>query len=138
MADPILGNKSRVKIATLEVANVRDESFSLKTAVENITTKDSLGWDEVLPTVHSADITLELLYEKKPGSPAKNYAVDLMNLQIAKTKAAIVFDFSDVTGDVRLTGNAYIIGFDVKTKNDTVNTVSVTIKPTGALTVTTV
>jgi len=138
MADPKLGNVSRIKLATLPVANVKDESFSLKTATENITTKDSVGFEDIIPTIHNGEFSLELNYEKKPGSPTKNYPADLLALQIAKTKTAIVMDFSDETGDVRLSGNVYILGYDVKTKNDTVTTVSVSLKSTGTLSVGTV
>ena len=135
MADPKLGNVSRIKLATLAVANVKDESFSLKTASENITTKDSVGWEEVLPTIHNGEFSLELNYEKKPGSPTKNYALDLINMQINKTKTAIEMAFSDESGDVKLSGYVYVLGSDVKTKNDTVTTVSVSLKATGQLTV---
>lgn len=138
MADPILGDVSRIKLATLAVANVKDESFSLKTATENITTKDSVGWEDIIPTIHNGEFSLELNYEKKPGSPTKNYAVDLLGMQINKTKTAIQMDFSDESGDVRLTGYVYVLGNDVKTKNDTVTTVSVSLKATGTLTVGTV
>lgn len=138
MADPKLGNASRIKLATMQIANVKDENFGLKTAVENITTKDSLGWEEILPTVHSAEFSVEINYEKKPGSPTKQYPVDLLNLQINKTKTAMVFDFSDETGDIRLTGNVYVLGSDIKTKNDTVVTMSVQLRATGSLTVGTV
>lgn len=138
MSGPVLGNDSRFTLATMPIANVKDENFGLKTAVENITTKDSVGWEEVLPTVHGGEITLELNYEKKPGSPTKQYPVDLLNYQLNRTKVAFTMPFSDETGDVKLTGNVYITGFDVKTKNDVVSTISVSVKPTGTITVGTV
>lgn len=138
MADPKLGNSSRIKLATLPFAQVTDENFSLKTASENITNKDSVSFEEALPTVHSHEYSVELMYEKKPGSPTKNYAVDLINYQLNKTKVPLQMDFSDETGDVRLTGYCYVLGVDVKTKNDIVTKVSVTIKGTGVLTVGTV
>lgn len=134
-----LGDKSRVKINSKLLQYASNETFGISTDNANITTKDSLNWDEIMPTKHNGEISVDIDFEKKPsGTPATLYPVDLVTLQLARTLATFEFACSDITGDLKFTGNAYILKSDIKAQNNDKVTYAVTIKPTGTITVGTV
>lgn len=134
-----LGDKSRVKFDGKTIAGATAEDFGIKTDFANITTKDSVGWDEVFPVKKNGTLSVDLVFEKKPGgSPSQAYFKDLLDAQMADALKTFEFAMSDVTGDVKFTGNCYVESLDPKTKNSDVITVGVTLRPTGTITVGTV
>jgi hypothetical protein len=134
-----VGDKSRVKINSKLLQEASNETFGITTDTANITTKDSLQWDEIMPVKHNGEMSVDITFSKKPtGTPATLYPVDLVTLQLARTLATFEFAVSDVTGDLKFTGNAYILKSDFKAQTSDKVTYAVTIKPSGTITVGTV
>ena len=53
MADPIIGNFFGLYVGGKRVALAQSKNVSFKTASESITTDDSQGYEEIIPTVHN-------------------------------------------------------------------------------------
>lgn len=62
-------------------------------------------------------------------------AKELMNYQVNKTKVQLLWS-NDLDGDTKITVDAYISGFDLKTKNDTVTQFSCSLAGKNAATFT--
>lgn len=59
MADPIIGNYFGIYYQGKRVALAQSKNVALKTAVENITTSDSYGNEEILPTDHNLSASVD-------------------------------------------------------------------------------
>ena len=133
------GNKARIKINSKLINQPTSEDFSSKTAAIDITSKTSAGDKEVIMGLAERSLNFEMVFDKKPsGSPTDLYFTDIVTLKEARTLTTWEYAMSDVSGDVKFTGNCYVADYAVKAASDDKVTVAVSIMPTGAVTVGTV
>lgn len=133
-----LGDNSRVKFDGKTIAGATAETFGLKTDFANISTKDNVGWDAVFPVKKSGELSADLVFDKKPGSPTQAYLKDFVDAWLAGTLTTWEFAVSQVSGDIKFTGNCYVGDINIKGDTGTVVTATVSLRPSGTITVGTV
>lgn len=95
------------------IGGTTSHSMSESVAMRDSTTKDSGGKEEVLPGTYSATISFDgfVAYDSTYGWK------DLHDLLVAKTKVALKFS-TEVPGDDRYKGNAYLESLDKEAPNE--------------------
>ena len=118
--------------AYAQVTNISGPSLSLDTA--DVTSHDSTGaWEEVVATIlRSGEITLDIVYDPAHATH-KNSAGGLLYDFAARTAIVMTLVFSD-TATTEWTFSGLITAFEPGMPVDGALTASVTIKPTGVVT----
>lgn len=133
------GNKARLKLNTKLANDETSSDFGSKTNMIDITSKTTGGNKAVMPGLQERTLTMEAIFEKKPsGTPTDLYPVDLATWQNNGTLVAFEYALSDVTGDIKYSGNLYIESVSFKSAANDKVTYSVTFAITGAVTLGTV
>lgn len=113
----------------------QDCKLSIDMGTANATTKDSGGWDEIIPTNGKWNITTNGLVDFHPSSPLHNVA-DLFTAMTDKTAVTVKFQLvSQVTGDKSWSGTAYITKLEQNAKDKDVVSYSATFEGTAALSI---
>lgn len=116
-----------------EVSFSQDCKLSIELGTANATTKDSAGWDEILPTNAKWSIDCNGLVDFHPSAGFHN-AADLFNALLNKTPVTLYFILvSQITGDESWSGVAYITKMEQNAKDKDVVSYSATFEGTGAL-----
>lgn len=133
------GNVSRLKLDTKLLNEESSSDFGAKLNPIDTTSKSSGGNKEVIMGLKEYTLSCEAIFDKKPsGSPTEAYAIDLLNYFNNRTLVPFEYALSDVSGDVKFTGNLYISDMSFKAANNDKVTYSVTYAITGAVTIGTV
>jgi len=112
----------------------QDCKLSMDMGTTNATTKDSGGWDEIIPTNGKWSMDTNGLVDFHPSSPLHNVA-DLFTAMTAKAAVTVKFQLvNQVTGDKSWTGLAYITKLEQNAKDKDVVSYSATFEGTAALT----
>jgi predicted secreted protein len=104
---PQNGRSLGIFINNVLVAYSKTCSLSIKAGTMDITTKDSILWDDFLPTVKDWSITCDGLVAYNSSANI----VNLMDLLIAGTKVVAKFSVHD-SGNLYHYGSAYVVGCD--------------------------
>ena len=110
------------------MAYTRSNTLSLTADNVDITTKDSVLWAGILPTVKSWTVSIDGLMAL---NSAKN-ADKLMDYLIPGTQVTVKFSTA-TSGDVYYYGTAYITSVEISAPNADVVTYSATFTGDGAL-----
>lgn len=133
MATKFNGTKILVSVGGTAIAAATSHSLSLSSDMADITSKDSLGWKEILPTLKSWSIDEDALlaYDATVGY------VQLFGALKDRTKVTLVFT-NDTVGDQAFTGEAYITSLDTDGPMEDAATFSCSFEGTGVLAMTTI
>jgi len=116
------------------VAMSTDCKITVSNAEAKATTKDSGGWEEIIPGNNSFTIDVNGLVDFHPSS-GKLGVSDLMDAVTAKTEVTLYFQkTSEITGDESWWGIGYCNKCEMDSKQGAVVTYSAAFKGTGALT----
>lgn len=111
-----------------------DCKISIDMGTANATTKDSAGWDEIIPTNGKWSIDCNGMVDFHPSSGVHNIA-DLYAAMVGKTAVTVYFQLaSQITGDQSWWGVAYITKLEQDAKDKDIVSYSATFDGTGALT----
>ena len=133
------GNNARITLATKLLHDVVSEDFGLKTAMIDVTTKTSAGNKEVITGLREQTLSCEMIHTTKPGgSPTDYYVKDIVDAWNAGTLLAWTYSASATTGDIKFSGNAYVSDIAIKAAANDKVSVSITLAPTGSVTIGTV
>ena len=116
-----------------QVTNISGPSLSLDTV--DVTSHDSTSaWEEVVATIlRSGEITLDIVYD--PANATHKYATGgLLYDLVARTAITFTLIFSDAA-TTEWTFSGYVTAFEPSAPVDGALTASVTIKPTGVVTI---
>lgn len=107
-------------------------TLSIQSETADVTTKDSAGWREILPTLKSWSISVEALmtYDETYG------ATELRAALTARTQLNFKFQ-TGASGDDNYYGNGYITSFEINAPMEDAVTYSATFEGTGAIAVAT-
>lgn len=112
-----------------QVRNITGPGLSLDTV--DVTEHDGDGWEEVVPTIlRSGTVTLDIVYDPDNASHIRLLAA-LTN----KTKGSWTLTFPDAAPAKTWSFSGYVTGFSPTEPVEDSLTASVTIKPTGAVSV---
>ena len=126
-----LGTDLLVYIGNEAIAHSRKASFKLNAQLADATTKDSAGaFTEYLPSLKSWELSTE-------GLAVWGDMGEWYNAITNGTPLTVSFKpTNQVTGDITLSGVAYLESFEVNAENGEVVTYSVSFKGSGVLTAT--
>jgi predicted secreted protein len=115
----------------------QDCKLSIDMGTANATTKDSGGWDEIIPTNGKWNMSTNGLVDFHPSSTVHNVA-DLFWAMTNKIAVTVKFQLtSQITGDQSWTGTAYITKLEQNAKDKDVVSYSATLEGTAALSIVT-
>ena len=116
-----------------QVVSISGPSLSLDTV--DVTSHDSTSaWEEVVATIlRSGEITMEIVYD--PANATHKYAAGgLLYDMVSRTAITLTLIFPDAA-TTEWTFSAYVTGFEPSAPVDGALTASVTLKPTGVVTI---
>ena len=116
-----------------QVVSISGPSLSLDTV--DVTSHDSTSaWEEVVATIlRSGEITLEIVYD--PANATHKYATGgLLYDMVSRTAITLTLIFPD-TATTEWTFSAFVTAFEPSAPVDGALTASVTLKPTGVVTI---
>lgn len=123
------GTKIGLYYSGSKIGAATSHSLSLQTETADVTTKDSAGWKEIIPTLKSFTIDMDALltYDETVGYEA------LMDAMTSRTP--VYFKLStEVTGDEKFYGMGYITSLEQNAPQEDATTYSCSIEGSGALT----
>ncbi|SNR92430.1 phage tail tube protein [Hymenobacter mucosus] len=108
--------------------------LSVETDMDEASCQASGAWKEYIPGTHGWTVDSDALARIATGTDATNELTfkDLLQLQIAKTLIPVSFG-TNISGDVRFEGNAYISSFSQNRPENGKVTFSVSLQGTGPL-----
>ena len=118
-----------------EVGFGTDCKLSIEMGTANATTKDSNGWDEIIPTSGKWSIDCNGLVDFHPSAGFHNVA-DLFTALAGKTPVTVYFQLAaavEISGDKEYSGVCYITKLEQNAKDKDVMSYSATFEGTGAL-----
>lgn len=124
------GTLQILKMDTTKLAELTNVTISLTQETFDVTSKDSGGWSEILPGLKSATFTAEGIADFQ--SSDKDLA-DVFTAFIGRSQVALEWT-NGVTGDKKLTCNAYITSCEVSAPMEDTVTYSIEFASTGAIT----
>lgn len=124
------GTLQILKMDTTKLAELTNVTISLTQETFDVTSKDSGGWSEILPGLKSATSTAEGIADFQ--SSDKDLA-DVFTAFIGRSQVALEWT-NGVTGDKKLTCNAYITSCEVSAPMEDTVTYSIEFASTGAIT----
>ena len=116
-----------------QVTNISGPGLSLDTV--DVTSHDSTSaWEEVVATIlRSGEITMDIVYD--PANATHKYAANgLLYDMVSRTAITLTLIFPD-TATTEWTFSGYVTAFEPSAPVDGALTASVTIKPTGVVTI---
>lgn len=127
------GTKILVYVDGIAIAGGTSHSLSLSSDMADITSKDSAGWKEILPTLKSWSIDVDSLLAYTGTRGYKQLFEYLKN----RTKVSVKFR-NDVSGDQTFKGDMYITSLDSDGPMEDAATFSCSLEGTGELVMTTI
>ena len=112
----------------------QDCKLNIDLGTANATTKDSGGWDEIIPTNNKWSLDCNGLVDFHPSSTVHNVA-DLFNAMANKQPLTVQFALASggITGDELWSGTAYITKLEMNAKDKDVVSYSATFEGTSFL-----
>jgi len=111
------------------ISNLTSNSVDFSVETRDVTTKDSAGNREILPTIFSASYSGEAIVDLTATEGVEELYDDLV------AKAAVTVEFTtDVSGDVQWSQSGYFTSVSISAPMEDNVTVSFTIEGTGAVT----
>lgn len=117
----------------VKIAHLTSNSDSHTSATRDVTTKDSAGWEEVIVSLKSWEKSADGYFAED-----STYGYEDLYDAWAAGTALVVMVSSQVAGDVKYSGSAYITSLQRTAPKEETMTFSVTLKGTGAITKATV
>tara|TARA_Y100001973_G_C5170416_1_gene318693 strand:+ start:53 stop:481 length:429 start_codon:yes stop_codon:yes gene_type:complete len=136
----INGTKFAVYAGGTKIAYATSASISMNHNLRDTSTKDSSGWRDQLEGQRDWEVSVEgmLIFEESGGAIAGLTMDELYTSYIA-TRTVFELKFStEVSGDYKWTGNAFLTSLSADTPNEDSSTWSASFSGTGALTQATV
>jgi hypothetical protein len=131
----INGTNLTIKVGGVALLKATTASLELSVDLPDATTKDSAGWSEFFAGVRSFTLSSDGLVDY--ATDAKVETDELVALLIARTAVAVEFSTA-TSGDMKLSGNAFITSISQTADMESPSGFSVTFQGTGALTQSTV
>lgn len=123
------GTKIAFYYSGSKVGAATSHSLSIQSDMADVTTKDSSGWKEIIPTLKSFSIDTDALmtYDETTGFEALMDALT--------TRTLIAFKLStEITGEEKFYGNCYITSLEQNAPQEDAVTYSASFEGTGTLT----
>lgn len=139
-AGVINGTKFAVYAAGTKIAYATSASISMNHNLRDTSTKDSGGWRDQLEGQRDWEVSVEgmLIFTESGGAIAGLTMDELYSTYIA-TRTVFELKFStEVSGDIKWTGNAFLTSLSADTPNEDSSTWSGSFSGTGVLTQATV
>jgi TP901-1 family phage major tail protein len=124
------GTLQIIKMDGTQMAELTNVTCSLSQETFDVTSKESAGWTEILPGVRSATFSAEGIADFQATN--KDLA-DVFAAFTGRTVVAIEWT-NGVTGDKKLTCNAYITSCEISANMEDTVTYSIEFQSTGAVT----
>jgi len=123
------GTKIALYYSGSKIGAATSHSLSLQTETADVTTKDSLGWKEIIPTLKSwsTDMDALMTFDETVGYEA------LYDAFINRTLLYVKLS-TEVTGEEKFYGTAYITSLEANAPQEDAVTYSCSIEGTAALT----
>lgn len=127
----VKGTDLRIFVGTKKIANETTCSIDLSTSMIETSSKDSGAWMTQIPGRKSWSISASLQVDYADGGA--NYTYDeLLTAWLDQTALTVSFKTATVA-DTTLTGSAYVESKPVKSDDQSIATVDVTLRGTGEL-----
>jgi TP901-1 family phage major tail protein len=133
----INGTKFGVYVAGTKVAYATSASISMNHNLRDTSTKDSGGWRDQLEGQRDWEVSVEgmLIFTNLDGTAITGVAFDDLYTTYIATRTQFELKFStEVTGDYKWTGQAFLTSLSADTPNEDSSTWSGSFSGTGALT----
>lgn len=137
----INGTKFGVYVGGTKIAFATSASISINHNLRDTSTKDSGGWREQLEGQRDFEISVEgmLIFLNTDGTAITGLTINELYSSYIATRTVFEIKFStEITGDIKWSGNALMTSISIDTPNEDSSTVSASFSGTGALTQATV
>ena len=131
----INGTNLVIKVGGVPILKATTASIEMSVDMPDATTKDSQGWAEFFAGVRSWTLSSDGLIDYATSASVETD--ELVGMLIARSTVAVTFGTS-TTGDMLLSGNAYVSSISQTADMESPSGFSVTFQGTGALTQSTV
>lgn len=135
-AGVINGTMFAVYAAGTRVAYATSASISMNHNLRDTSTKDSAGWREQMEGQRDWEVSVEgmLIFTDAGGAIAGLTMDELYSTYIATRTVFTIMFSTEVTGDLRWTGQAWMTSLSADAPNEDSSTWSASFSGTGALT----
>ncbi len=133
----INGQKFGVYNGTTKIAFATSASISINHNLRDTSTKDSGGWREQLEGQRDFEISVEgmLIFTNLDGTAISGSTINELYTSYIATRQVFDIKFStEVTGDIKWEGKAFMTSISIDTPNEDSSTFSASFSGTGALT----
>ena len=137
----INGTKFGVYVAGTKIAYATSASISMNHNLRDTSTKDSSGWRDQLEAQRDWEVSVEgmLIFVDGSGGAISNLTMDeLYSTYIATRTEFTLMVSTEVSGDIKWSGQAFLTSLSADTPNEDSSTWSGSFSGTGALTQATV
>jgi len=131
----INGTNLVIKVGGVPILKATTASLEMSVDMPDATTKDSAGWAEFFAGVRSWTLSSDGLIDYATSASVETD--ELVAMLIARSTVAVTFGTS-TTGDMLLSGNAYVSSISQTADMESPSGFSVSFQGTGALTQSTV
>lgn len=123
------GTLYKILSDTVAISNLTSNSVDFSVETRDVTTKDSSGNREILPTIFSASYSGEAIVDLVAMAGVEEL------YDFLSAKAAVTVEFTtDVSGDVQWSQSGYFTSVSISAPMEDNVTVSFTIEGTGTVT----
>lgn len=132
----INGTKFGVYVASTKVAYASSASISMNHNLRDTSTKDSGGWRDQLEGQRDWEVSVEgmLIFTNLDGSAVTGLTANELYSTYIYTRTQFELKFStEVTGDIKWTGQAFLTSLSADTPNEDSSTFSASFSGTGEL-----
>ena len=132
----INGTKFGVYVAGTKVAYASSASISMNHNLRDTSTKDSGGWRDQLEGQRDWEVSVEgmLIFTNLDGTAVTGLTADELYSTYIYARTQFELKFStDVTGDIKWTGQAFLTSLSADTPNEDSSTWSGSFSGTGEL-----
>ena len=137
----INGTKFGVYAAGTKIGYATSASISMNHNLRDTSTKDSSGWRDQLEGQRDWECSVEgmLIFVDSSGGAISDITANELYSSYIATRTEFELKFStEVSGDIKWTGNAFMTSLSIDTPNEDSSTWSASFSGTGALTQATV
>ena len=137
----INGTNFAVYAAGTKVAYATSASISMNHSLRDTSTKDSSGWRDQMEGQRDWEVSVEgmLIFVDSSGGAIAGLTMNELYTNYIATRAEFELKFStEVSGDVKWTGQAWMTSLSADTPNEDSSTWAASFSGTGALTQATV
>ena len=132
----INGTKFGVYVASTKVAYASSASISMNHNLRDTSTKDSGGWRDQLEGQRDWEVSVEgmLIFTNLDGTAVTGLTANELYSTYIYTRTQFELKFStEVTGDIKWTGQAFLTSLSADTPNEDSSTFSASFSGTGEL-----